>query len=313
VFSGRVALAKGRAADTNRLPRELVAGEGLLIDKTGVTAIAAQPAGFAGQQELSARLLEQTLGRYASWQDASTALRADPRLLLYYDFQSVNPADRILPNRSLVHGESLDGTVVGADLAQGRWPGKRAIEFRQPSDRVRIFVPGEFDAMTLIAWLRVDSFDTTFSGILLTDGFVKGTLHWQFYQGRIRLGIGGDKRPDGRIGTDYDVETVEPAALIGQWRQLAVVVDMNRREVVHFFDGRPVKRATILKPYPLSLGKAELGNWGLPDGSTSPPIRNFNGRMDEFMLFNQALTEAEIAALFERGRPRPSPLAAAAR
>jgi hypothetical protein len=312
VFSGNVALAELRVADGNRLPRELAAGEGLRIDGTGVTAIAAQPVGFAGQLELSARLQEQTLGRYASWRDASTALRSDPRLVLYYDFQSVNPTERILPNRSFVHGEALDGTVVGADWAQGRWSGKSALEFRQPSDRVRIFVPGEFDAMTLITWLRVDSFDTAFSGILLTDGFVKGTLHWQFYQGRIRLGIGGDKRPDGRIGTEYDVDTVEPAALIGHWRQLAVVVDMNRREVVHFLDGRPVKRATIQKPHPLSLGKAELGKWGLPDGR-SPPIRNFSGRMDEFMLFNQALTEAEIAALFERGRPRPSQLAAAVR
>lgn len=313
VFNGRVELSRMHGAGAGSLSRELVTGQGLRFDDSGVSRIPAQPGRFAGQQELDARLLEQSRTRLAAWQEAAALLRADPRLVLHYDFQPRQATDRLLPNRSPAHGDALDGTVVGARWAEGRWEGKAALEFREPSDRVRIFVPGEFDALTLVAWVRVDSFDTQYSGILLTDGFVKGAVHWQFCNGRMRLGIAGDRRPDGRIGVEYDVDAVEPAALLGRWRQVAVVVDTLQRAVVHYLDGRPVKRSPILKAHRLSFGKAELGNWGLPDNSGSQPIRNFNGRMDEFLLFKQALTDAEIAALFEQGRPWPSSVAAASR
>lgn len=309
VFTGTVKIAQVRGADAVDVAHELETGQGLRIDDRGVSRIAAQAGLFAGQMELNARIVEQTRTRYLAWREASAALRRDPRLVLYYDFDPANRMDRILTNRSAAPGESLDGTVVGATWTEGRWPGKTALDFREPGDRVRIYVPGNFDALTLVAWLRVDSFDTKFSGIMLTDGFVPGAIHWQFYGGRLRLGLTADRNARGRIGTEYDVEAIEPAALLGRWRQVAVVIDTAKREVVHYLDGRPVKRATMLKPHVLSPGKAELGNWGLPDDSGSPPIRNFNGRMDEFMLFNQALSDAEIAVLFDQGRPWPGAVA----
>jgi hypothetical protein len=313
VFSGKVEIAAVRASGPGRAKPHLGSGEGLRIDQAGVSPIAARPAGFAGRVELATRLQEQTRTRYAAWRESAAANRNDPRLVLHYDFEPATRLDRSLPNRGGTAGGVLDGTVVGAAWAEGRWPGKTALEFREPSDRVRIFVPGEFNTLTLVAWLRVDSFDTLFSGILLTDGFVKGSVHWQFYNGKLRLGIGGDRNSRGRIGTEYDVESVDPGAWLGRWRQVAAVIDMEKREVVHYLDGRPIKREPISRPHPVALGKCELGNWGLPDGTGSPPVRNFHGRMDEFMLFNQALTDAEIAALFEQGRPWPGPVAAALR
>ena len=38
-----------------------------------------------------------------------------------------------------------DGTVVGCQWTEGRWPGKKALEFQQVSDRVRLKMPGEFE------------------------------------------------------------------------------------------------------------------------------------------------------------------------
>ncbi len=309
VFKGKVAVTRMHNTPAANLAREFVSGQGLRLDGTGASPIVAQSGMFAGQTELNALLLAQTRTRYAAWREASLALRQDPRLVVYFDFEPPNRSERILVNHSAGHGDSLNGTVVGATWTEGRWTGKTALDFREPGDRVRIFVPGEYDALTFVTWLRVDAFDTMFSGIFLTDGFVKGAAHWQFYQGRLRLGLAGDKNARGKIGTEYDVETIEPAAIVGRWRQLAVVVDNAKREVVHYVDGRAVKRAPILKPHRLSLGKAELGNWGLPDNSGSVPIRNFNGRMDEFMVFNQALSDAEIATLFDQGRPWPGAVA----
>lgn len=310
VFDGQVEIAALRTSESTPVLPRLQAGEGLRIDQNGAAAIAAQSSFFTGAPELANRLQEQTRTRHAAWRESSAEIRADKRLLLHYDFEPASRLERLLPNRGGALGNALDGTVVGATWTEGRWPGKTALEFRKPSDRVRIDVPGSFTALTLVAWVRVDSFDTLFSGILLTDGFVKGSVHWQFHRGKLRLGIGGDRNARGNIGTEYDAEGVDPAAWPGRWRQVATVIDMEKREVAHYLDGSPVKRASVASFHPLALGKCELGNWGLPDNSGWSPVRNFRGRMDEFMLFNAALTDAEISALFEQGRPWPSPLAA---
>ena len=313
VFAGRVAITQRADPASRLLRRDLAAGQAIRVDEGGFAALPAQPALFAGASELDVRQRERTHMRYMAWRETSQALRRDPRLIFYYDFEPPARTERLLPNLSIMHGAALDGTPVGARWAEGRWSGKNALEFRESGDRVRTNVPGEYDALTFVTWLRVDSFDTQFSGIFLTDGFVKGAVHWQFHQGRLRLGLGGDRNNRGRIGTEYDVETLEPAALLGRWRQLAVSIDMVGREIVHYIDGRPVKRVAIAKPNKLILGPAELGNWGLPDGTGSAPIRNFKGRMDEFMLFNAALSESEIAGLYEQGRPWLATLAGFAR
>ncbi len=52
------------------------------------------------------------------------------------------------------------------------------------------------------------------------------------------------------------------------------------------------------------IGDGELGNWGLPQGSKPrTEVRSFNGRMDEFLLFSEALNPEEIARLYQIGRP----------
>lgn len=307
VFDGSVELAQSPHTAMPGLSRELVSGQGLRIEGNAVTPISAQPDQFPSQQELTKLSREQVRQRYAAWREASQKLRTDPRVVLYYDFQPTGAEESALHNEAALYGRALDGAVVGAEWVDGRWSGKKALEFREPSDRVRLHIPGEYDALTLVAWLRADAFQNIYAGILLTDGFNPGTVHWQFHNGTMRVGIAGDT-PDaaGRIGTEYDVTSVGPAVMLGRWRQVAIVIDTVKREVVHYLDGLPVQRAALLKPRRLALGKAELGNWGLPDKTGHQPIRNFNGRMDEFILFNQALSDQEIAALFEQGRVWPA-------
>jgi hypothetical protein len=54
---------------------------------------------------------------------------------------------------------------------------------------------------------------------------------------------------------------------------------------------------------PIVYGPSELGNWGLPTLDHRFPIRNLNGRIDEFAIYSTALSAAEIRAMFEAGRP----------
>jgi hypothetical protein len=52
-----------------------------------------------------------------------------------------------------------------------------------------------------------------------------------------------------------------------------------------------------------TTGALEIGNWTPSGGDPIEPIRAFNGRMDEFLVFSRALHAEEIARLWATGRP----------
>jgi hypothetical protein len=78
---------------------------------------------------------------------------------------------------------------------------------------------------------------------------------------------------------------------------LATVIDGEHREMRHFVNGSEVAKAPLNRPVPVRLGLANLGNFD-PVTSDNGPVRNFNGRIDEFTLFERALTAEEIAAMW---------------
>jgi hypothetical protein len=93
----------------------------------------------------------------------------------------------------------------------------------------------------------------------------------------------------------------------GQWLYLATVVDGKRRRVIHYVNGTVVSQHELKHPPPYRVGTAELGNWNPGEIPDKPPflIRHFSGAMDEFALFNRALSDAEIRALYFEGKPQP--------
>ena len=70
-------------------------------------------------------------------------------------------------------------------------------------------------------------------------------------------------------------------------------------QVVHYLNGRAVSETPLKIKPPFRVGTAELGNWNAKEfkGDESLMIRNFSGAMDEFALWDRALSDAEIAAL----------------
>jgi hypothetical protein len=109
-----------------------------------------------------------------------------------------------------------------------------------------------------------------------------------------------------------DVQIFASPAVVGfnqfsQWLHLAAVVDGERRRVVHYVNGKAVSRHALTHPPPYRVGAAELGNWNPGEIPNKPPflIRHFSGAMDEFTLFDRALSDADIQALYAEGKPLP--------
>ncbi|MFT5465050.1 MAG: hypothetical protein ACI8UO_000136 [Verrucomicrobiales bacterium] len=308
VFDGEV-----RATGVDGKPVSLLGGDSAhLLNGTAAPQAREAAGGFPNIESIVAGAGNRGELRYAAWKEASLKLRSDPRLIAYYDFENLTAVSQQLLNRAADGmGSELNGGIVGARVAEGRWSGKTALDFRREGDRVRFDIPGEFEALTLFAWVRIDALDRNLNSLFLTDHFDRNEIHWQISaEGRLHFAtspMGIEELPKNNRRF-YSTSFWSPEKS-GQWFLLATAVDRTRPQgggrVRHFVNGEALRFSggtNIKKPLPvMRIGKADLGNWTKPIWPSV--IRTLNGRIDEFAIFNAVLSAAEIRAFYERGKP----------
>ena len=94
---------------------------------------------------------------------------------------------------------------------------------------------------------------------------------------------------------------------IGRWVHLATTVDPVSNLISHYINGRSFSREKIESIHPLVFGPCLLGNFA--NNSFVQNKRSFSGKIDEFVLFQNAYTEIEVRRLFEVGTPYELPRA----
>jgi hypothetical protein len=286
--------------------QDLREGNAVVVDDRGtLREMPADPSAFASLFDLEHRWLATLAQRYRDWRTASTRLNQDRSLLVHFEFEESAPSGWALHNAAAGTSRAPDATIVGCQATEGRWPGKGALEFRNINDRVLLGLPGEFQALTLSTWVNVKGLDRQFNSLFMCDGFTPGTLHWQIRNdGVLDLGVQGQRPRDVQIFASPPVIGFDQ---FGQWVHLAAVIDGKHKRLTHYFNGVVVSQQDLRHPPPYRIGTAELGNWNPGDIPNKPPsmIRHFSGAMDEFALFNRALSDAEIRALYSEGKPQP--------
>lgn len=318
VFNGKVELYDSNADPVAAEPLDILAGDAVRVDPHRIRSnMGAFPEQFTSVQELDRNIATKRKERFRHWRDLSRDLQTDPRVAAYYDFERDQRDDRVLRCSARHVNESMQGSIVGCSWSMGRWPGKAALEFKRPSDRVRIMIPGEYASMTIAAWVRIDGFDNTYNSLLLSDGWFRaGALHWQITNlGINELAVWPFNPPAGFIPNYKDIQkphffdpnydTREPLTVydLGRWVHLAVVYDGAQRFVTHLVDGIEVSREPLRADARIAIGSAQIGNWDPLNAMTSKPIRNFNGRIDELVVYSVALSEVELRNLSEVGKP----------
>lgn len=282
VFDGAVLLKAG----TNH---HLAENKAARITAGAVDSIPNQPRLFHGRSRLTAM-------------EASAALAANPAALVHLDFEGE------ITNRAAA-GVGIIPETIGCKPADGRWPGKDALEWKSADDHVRFTVPGELSAITLAAWVRVDALPNVQSSLLMSQSEMPGDVHWFLLKsGHLGFTV---IRPDGKWHGSFTPSPVTQGSQ-GEWLFLATTFDGST--VTHYLNGHPVAREPFTDALPLRPGAVELGNWGLPPGATlrasrrstekhNSHIRNLNGRMDEFALLSTALSAWEILDFYQKTRP----------
>jgi hypothetical protein len=258
--------------------------------------------------------------RLDMWQAWLKQAINDPRLLRAYTFEE--KIDTIwtssIPDIKAPGDESKSGTVIGAEFAKARWPTTQAVSFKRPNDRIRIDMTGSYSKFTYVSWVRLDALDKPYISLLLTDRFDPGQPHWQILSdGRVKLSMvfpPDDYPPELRYElkgkrTKFDQDFITPVVFdrlnLGRWRCLAVSYDNHTGECVQYVDGVEVLRmidAKHIPDRPFTMGFAEIGNWGVPVDFPSA-IRNFNGAIDDFLIYSDILSPYEIREIYDLGHP----------
>lgn len=304
VFDGEVI-----AHMKDRTPANLKEGMTLATSNAGLSSQDFLPVGE--MQDIIRRREKSRLEEWKSWAAVNSK---DPRLISFYAFQhpSEDRWGRLVGNFAAPLDRKRAGGAVGAQWTQGRWPGKDALEFKRPGDRLRLNLDGSYSALTFSCWVKVDSLDKKYNSLFLTDGYEPGEPHWQIYEdGSLMFSISYPAPGQGVVRTKnnqiYHSKPVITADSLGRWHHLAVTYDNVTGLVVQYFDGQEVGREVsgFHQPgRPIVYGACELGNWGLPTQGHQFPIRNLNGAIDEFAIYHSALSPAEIRNLNLKGQPK---------
>jgi len=273
--------------------RTLLSGNGVKARGGVFETVAGGGLDFVDRQQLLHLANAGSRDRYREWLRTRNTLAGDPDTLVFFDFENQEPWDRQLINQ---HPGGPKGAIIGAQWTEGRWPGKGALEFKRITDRTRLQIPGEFRALTFAAWVRIEGFDRWLSSLFLTDGFELGETHWQISdRGELVLGLSNEGSPN-----STSPPVIHPGDL-GKWLHLAVTIDQTSGRVIHYRDGEIVSEEERSPMPPLKLGNGKIGNW---QAQGKPyPIRSLNGRIDEFVILQRALSPEEIASIYRAGMP----------
>jgi len=303
VFQGMVEFKAGTTAK-----QSLVQGLAAVVEGNAPAHLAeANAEAFKSLLELQQKSLASEAVRYDQWRLESARLNHDPSLVVHLDLQNLSDSDWTLPNASERNRAVLDATIVGCHRAEGRWPEKQSLEFQSVNDRLRLAVPGEFDSLTLSAWVRVKGLDRQLNSLFMCDGFDVGGIHWLIRNdGVLSLTVKGPGSGNSDIIASPPVLTLDK---FGTWAHLAVVIDGRNMRIAHYVNGNPVSQHSLRLGPPFRIGSAELGNWNAAAGANpgSSLIRNLSGSLDEFELFNRPLTDAEVHNLYTEGKPQLDP------
>ncbi len=302
VFDGEVELYP---ADGRRSPqqlRRLLGGSGLAWASNGEIA-SSEPAAhdYPSFEEVRDRGRQVSRQRYENWKAWNESVQGDPRVVAHYDFEDDE-------TRLTDHGASgSHGTVIGGEWTRGRWPEKGALEFKRPGDRVRVDVPGEFEALTIAAWIRMDALPQRMQALLLTDEYRINHVHWQIgREAELRFGMRlHRKRGEGKVSSGYSSPTLFNPRRIGVWSLVTTSYDPAEGMVRHYLNGTQVSDHEIVTLRPLKIGTGDIGNWSVPleNAGRPQPLRNFVGRMDTLTIWNAALGADEIQEMHRKTRP----------
>lgn len=309
--------------------------QAIRMTDTGPRRVEFEPERFPQPTELRQEQVESAENHYKSWLELARMLSSDPTVMLHYTFEDSDPGSLEVRNSATVGRNATDGVIIGCDWTAGRWPSKRALAYRNSGDRVLFQVPGAYDSLSMIAWVRIDGLTQQTTSILMTEAPGRRarfaplgdrvvdearirratsnvqTVRWELTQelGNSTFNIG--YQTSGQARWTYDRSAARNPATDsdswGQWSCLAVTADVKTGEIAHYLNGERIGSGILWNSSPLLLDFMELGNFGVTvdevEQSSGRSQRRFYGAIDEVVISSRVFDESEIANIWLIGKP----------
>ncbi len=295
VLNGKVDVQSATVA------RSLTTGQAARLGRDGaLVELPVAPESFPTEGDVFTRSASQQSERLVGWRESSRRTAQEASLLLYYNFENADHDRGLIHNLAPAAAKGSDGVLVGGEWAEGRWPGKSAVEFRRVGDLIRALPLVTLPAATFVAWVRFDAGFDQRQTLLLSPKVGPGQVYWLVWPEPRRgpaAALAFVETDQGRNRYALAHESL-PAALIGRWLQLAVIADTARGKVSHFINGVRLSEQDFGDALAMDLNELVIGNWGYTREPSS-----FIGRMDELAIYRRALGTAELARLYDEGKP----------
>lgn len=311
---------------------ELRERQAIRMGDDGPQDVAYSPERFPQTSDLRDQQRLRARQRYKLWRKNADVLSSDPSVMLHYTFEETDPSALELTNEAADPSRATDGVVIGCQWDEGRWPSKRALVYRNASDRVLFQVPGSVDAVTFLVWARIDAMTQRTTSLLMTEtperrrrfaptdqqtitdalrrraeSNVK-TVRWELAQhsNKVMFSVGHGAALSEYDAFDVDHEFTRSESW-GNWACLGVTCDVANREVIHYLNGEPIGVGRFEHADPLLLDFMELGNFGVSgeelEESGGFAQRRFYGAFDEVVIANRVFDPAEIKSFWTNGKP----------
>jgi len=235
----------------------------------------------------------------------ASAVDLERGLVAYYSFDDCSAKD--------LSGNGNDGIIYGAKCVDGKFG--NALRFDGVDDYVQLERPiiNDLDEWTLMAWINVEKGDSD------NDKAHFHVIYGEFAQSwttKNFIGLQGSEEdgtlvffpafdnypPSGSPSRKY-WDDIKSKATIQQNKWYHIAVSKKKDSICIWYQGDFV----VCHPYEVYTGAAPTKFWiGKRELSTNWEDYVFNGILDEVRIYNRALSEEEIKALYERGvTPRP--------
>ncbi len=308
VFQGEVAIYPGNSEDKILIEQ----GKAKQVNYNGnIRDLPAKESTFVRADEFDANLKADQGDPYYRWLSYSYQLRRDPSLVAYYTFEKDDDNPDKLKNIAVATADRCDGLLLSENdsqlpkWTQGRWPNKTALEFdRSKKQMVEVSNDPALNItgpVTLSAWISCPDFEEGGGGLIVSNR-TRDNINYQMSYG-IHSGVSRKNViAFGRYKkyADLKIESQNLSLMPDTWHH--VVVTHDNREVRCYIDGRLFDvKPHIFRHSPV---EAELLLGAAKNYINDLSDRMFNGIMGEVAIFKRVLSEEDIAAMYEAGKPK---------
>jgi hypothetical protein len=306
VFNGEVLLYLAGREDHLRISQ----GSAKAVSPDGSVAdIPLQSAGFIRSEEMNSKVLAYAGNSYHRWKAWVFDIHRDPSLVAHYFYSKDTAQPTCLLNAVKVSREQ-SGTFGGQERAAptwvaGRWAGKDAVRFERGKNQAIVISPDAAlsinGPITISAWVYYPE-EMQKGGHLIScrEGnhvnfqFSVFDQHYEYEQQRNQFEFLRFNQDHTGV---YSQEFIQRAGL---WYHFVAAYDT--KTVCFYVNGKVLKSEPYvsnsdMKATEIILGAQKLnGRYVLPGG-------DFDGIVDELMLFNRCLNGDEIQRIYEIGTP----------